>query len=100
MFFLFGCFGGSNSSSLLGWLKFLELRDRLLDVVDDGEDGIELECDDGGGVSNKGNDDKRGSFSISSGSSSSLKLMIFFASSSASIISNVEGCEGKNFKFS
>lgn len=105
LLFLFRSFRGSqtsNSSSLLGWKlkdgEFLcrELRDRLLvdDSVemDDGEEGIEFEwCDDGGGVSNKGNDDKRGSFNIRSGSSRSLRLMIFFASS-ASRISSDEAC--------
>ena len=74
----------------------------LLDVesvdIDDGEDGMEFEWDDDGGVSNNGKEDNNGSLNFSSvshsiKSSSSARFMTFLASSSsASIISNVDVC--------
>lgn len=101
----------SKSSSLLWCISnsdCLLLFERLLvdDTVemDEGDDGMELECDEEGGESKSWNDDSSGSFSFSSfsqpiKSSSSLKLIIFFSTSSsssssaASIISNIVFCK-------
>lgn len=92
----------SKSSSLLRCnsngdsLSFVLLLDRLLVdetvEIDEGDEGMELECDDDGGVSKRGKDDSKGSFSFRSfshsiKSSSSFKLMIFLSlSSSAQMI--------------
>lgn len=65
--------------------------------IEDGEEGIELLWEEGGGLSNKGKEERRGSLSINSGSSSSLRLMIFLASS-ASMISRVDVCYKKLVK--
>lgn len=64
--------------------------------MEDGDDGIELECDDDGGVSKSGNEDSNGSLNLSSvshsiKSSSSARLMTFLASS-ASMISRDDVC--------
>lgn len=62
--------------------------------MDDGDEGMELECDEDGGVSKRGKDESNGSFSLRSVSqsikfSSSVKLMTFFASSASIISSDV-----------
>lgn len=54
--------------------------------IEEGDDGIEFECEDDGGVSKSGNEDNRGSLSFSScshsiKSSNSFKLMIFLSDS-------------------
>lgn len=83
------------------FLLLLQLLDTV-DMDDDGEEGMEFECDDDGGVSNNGNDDSKGSFNLSSvshsiKSSKSVRLITFLAASSASIISNVVVCLIRKF---
>ena len=85
----------SNGNSLCIVLFFERLLVDETVEIDEGDEGIELECDDDGGESKRGKDDSKGSslssFSQSIKSSSSFRLMIFFSpstpSSSASMIS-------------